>query len=167
MDIRLIATGGTFDKVYDPVDGSLGFDTTRLPGMLADARLDPAPPLEVPMLVDSLEMTEAGRDAIVAACRAAPEPALVVVHGTDTMTDTARRLDAARIPKTIVLTGAMVPAAIEHSDAMFNLGAAIGTARLLPVGVWIVIGGRAHAWDAVRKNRAAGRFEPVEPGAGR
>jgi len=158
--LRVIATGGTFDKRYDPASGQLGFGSTSgLPSLLAHARLDPMPAIETLMLIDSLDMTDSHREQIVQACRRAPEQAIVVVHGTDTMIETAQMLASSALDATIVLTGAMVPATIEHSDAAFNLGFAIACARTLPRGVHIAAHGRVFPWDGVRKNREAARFE--------
>ena len=158
--LRVIATGGTFDKRYDPASGQLGFGTASgLPSMLGHARLDPMPAIETLMLIDSLDMTDIHREQIVKACRRAPERAIVVVHGTDTMIETARVLASSALDATIVLTGAMVPATIDHSDAAFNLGFAVACARTLPRGVHIAAHGRVFPWDGVRKNREAARFE--------
>lgn len=161
MSVRVIATGGTFDKRYDPIAGRLDFAETHLPQLLRIAR--PAMPVavETAMLIDSLEMTDAHRARVLQACRAAPERAIVVVHGTDTMVETARALAAAALGKTVVLTGAMVPWTVADSDAAFNLGHAIACAQLLPSGTWVAMNGVARAWDDVCKNRALGRFESL------
>jgi L-asparaginase len=161
IPLRLIATGGTFDKVYDPIQGRLGFDRTQLETIVAHARLAGPLAIEVPLLRDSLEMDDSHRATILARCRVAPERSIVVVHGTDTMVETARVLGAAGLDATIVLTGAMVPYTVAGSDASFNLGHAIGCARSLPPGVWVAMNGITHRWDAVRKNRAQGLFEPL------
>jgi L-asparaginase len=73
-------------------------------------------------------------------------------------------LGAAHLPATIVLTGAMVPFDVAGSDALFNLGHAVGCARSLPPGVWVAMNGLAHRWDRVRKNRAIGVFEAITGG---
>jgi L-asparaginase len=83
----------------------------------------------------------------------------VITHGTDTMTDTARVLGEARLPKTIVLTGAMVPYAFGSSDGLFNLGSALSFVQVLPAGVYVAMNGRCFAWDDVEKNRELGIFE--------
>ena len=161
--LRLIATGGTFDKIYLPQNGLLGFTETCLPALLAQARLEPQTTLEVAMLVDSLDMTPAQRAQLVARCQSASESQLVIIHGTDTMIESAgaiaQALASEGTQRTIVLTGAMVPARIEGSDALFNLGFALAAARLLPGGVWIAMHGTIWPWDSVQKNRSAGRFE--------
>ena len=160
--LRLFACGGTFDKRYDPLRGELVFTTTQLDAIVERARLTVPVTVETLMQVDSIDMQTADRTRVLEACRAATEPALVIVHGTDTMPETAAVLgpsfdDASG--KTIVLTGAMVPYAIDQSDALFNLGFACACAQTLPHGVWIAMNGRWHRWDAVRKNREAGVFE--------
>jgi L-asparaginase len=160
--IRILVTGGTFDKEYDELTGTLFFRDTHVDEMLrrGRARLDLS--IETVMMIDSLEMNDAGRAAIVERCRAAAERAIVVTHGTDTMVDTARALAAAALGKTIVLTGAMVPYAFGSSDGLFNLGSALSFAQVLPPGVYVAMNGRHFRWDAVRKNRTTGTFEPSE-----
>jgi len=162
MSIRILATGGTFDKEYDELTGRLYFLDTHVEEMLrrGRARLDLT--IETVMMIDSLEMDDTGRASIVSKCRDAPEHAIVITHGTDTMVDTARVLAAASLDKTIVLTGAMVPYAFGSSDGLFNLGSALSFAQVLPAGVYIAMNGRHFTWNNVRKNREAGVFEAAE-----
>lgn len=108
MSLRILTTGGTFDKRYDPITGQLGFAASAAPDLLERARLAEAVTLEALMALDSLDMTDAHRQTILAACRASAESRIVILHGTDTLVETARVLGAARLPATIVLTGAMV-----------------------------------------------------------
>ena len=160
--IRLFVTGGTFDKEYDEIHGTLYFRDTHLAEMLAMGRSRLDVKVRTLMMVDSLEMTDADRDLIANNCREAPEPHIVITHGTDTMVDTARVL-AAQVPgKTIVLTGAMIPIAFGSSDGLFNLGGALTAAQVLPAGVYITMNGRIFSWDNVRKNRETGIFEPLQ-----
>jgi L-asparaginase len=162
MRIRILVTGGTFDKEYDELTGRLFFRDTHVDEMLrrGRARLDLT--VETVMMIDSLEMDDAGRAAIVARCREAGERAIVITHGTDTMVETARALAAANLAgKTIVLTGAMVPYAFGSSDGLFNLGSALSFVQVLPSGVYVAMNGRHFAWDRVRKNRESGVFEAL------
>lgn len=159
--MRIIATGGTFDKQYDELRGELTFKDSHLATILQQARITVPLTLEINQLIDSLHMQEANRQHILAACRAAPEPQIVVIHGTDTMAVTARVLGGAALAKTIVLTGAMIPYAVHGSDALFNLGFACAAAQLLPPGVYIAMNGQTFAWDQVRKNTQTGRFEAI------
>jgi L-asparaginase len=161
--IRILVTGGTFDKEYDELTGTLFFRDTHVEEMLRLGRARLELSIETVMMIDSLEMDDAGRAAIVARCRAAAERAIVVTHGTDTMVDTARALAAATLDKTVVLTGAMVPYAFGSSDGLFNLGSALSFVQVLPPGVYVAMNGRHFAWDAVRKNRTTGTFESLEP----
>lgn len=159
MSIRIFVTGGTFDKEYNELEGKLYFKDSHVQEMLAlgRCRLDVA--LRTLMMVDSLEMTDADRALIVAQCRKASEPRIVITHGTDTMETTARTLGEAITDKTIVLTGAMVPYKFGSSDGLFNLGSALAYVQVLPPGVYIAMNGRCFAWDNVRKNRKTGVFE--------
>ena len=156
--LRLLATGGTFDKDYDEIAGALFFKQTHVDEMLRLGRCRVPVTVETVMLVDSLQMTDADRAAIAERCRVAPESRLVVTHGTDTMVETAAVLAREVRGKTIVLTGAMVPYAFGSSDGLFNLGSAISFAQVLPEGVWVAMNGTHFAWNNVVKDRMAGVF---------
>ncbi|HSV57136.1 MAG TPA: asparaginase domain-containing protein [Magnetospirillaceae bacterium] len=157
--IRIIITGGTFDKHYDAIHGEFTFKDTNLPEILRQIRSTVPVELEINQLIDSIQMQEENRQRVLAACRRAPESRIIVTHGTDTMAVTARLLGEAGIDKTIVLTGAMVPYKMTDSDALFNLGTAFSAVQLEPAGVWIAMNGRIFSWDRVRKNRVKGIFE--------
>jgi L-asparaginase len=159
MAIRLFITGGTFDKTYDEITGKLRFEDTHVQEMLQLGRCRLDVSVRTLMMVDSLEMTDADRQLVLENCRSASEERIVVTHGTDTMTDTARVLGEASLPKTIVLTGAMVPYAFGSSDGLFNLGSALSFVQSLPRGVYIAMNGRCFTWDDVTKNRQLGVFE--------
>ncbi|QAU33138.1 asparaginase domain-containing protein [Janthinobacterium sp. 17J80-10] len=164
MTLHIIATGGTFDKHYDEIAGQLAFADSHLPQAIRRARITSPVRLETLPLLDSLDMQDGDRQRILDACRAAPEQAIVIIHGTDTMPETARTLGPAALGKTIVLTGAMVPYEVAGSDAMFNFGFAAGVAQVLPAGVYVAMNGQVFAWERVQKNRSAGVFEA--PAAG-
>jgi L-asparaginase len=162
--IRIFVTGGTFDKEYNELNGTLFFKETHVPEMLARGRCHVDLSIRTLMMIDSLEMTDADRAQIVEQCRQSGDHQIVITHGTDTMVETARALGAvfsAGGGKTIVLTGAMVPYAFGSSDGLFNLGSALSFVQVLPPGVYIAMNGRCFAWDRVRKNREAGTFEPA------
>ena len=165
MPLRLLTTGGTFDKHYDPLTGQLVFAQSHLPNCLAQARFGSPPVIQPLMAIDSLEMTDHHRQQILAACRESPERQIVIIHGTDTLVETAAVLGRAELEATIVLTGAMVPFEIEGSDALFNLGFATACASTLAPGVWVAMNARVFDWRQVRKNRALGCFESTEPPA--
>jgi len=157
--LRVLVTGGTFDKDYHELEGRLYFRQTHVQEMLRLGRCKLAVEVETLMLIDSLEMTDADRQRVLAACRAAPEERVVITHGTDTMEQTARTIGAAGLAKTIVLTGAMVPYTFGSSDGLFNLGSALAFAQALPPGTYVAMNGRFFRWDDVRKNRLTGVFE--------
>jgi len=160
--IRIVVTGGTFDKQYDELKGALSFTATHLPEMLRLGRSRVEVAVDTLMMIDSLDMTPADRARIVERCREAAEPRIVITHGTDTMVETASALATttpALANKTIVLTGAMVPYAFGSSDGLFNLGSALSFVQTLPAGVYIAMNGRHFRWDQVQKNRATGVFE--------
>lgn len=156
--LRIVVTGGTFDKYYDEIRGELTFKDSHLPAILKQARVTAPVVLEINQLIDSLHMQTVNRQHILASCQAAPEAHIVVVHGTDTMALTGRVLGAAQLDKTIVLTGAMVPYAVTGSDSLFNLGFACAAAQILAPGVYLAMNAQIFAWDHVRKDAASGVF---------
>ena len=160
QQLTIVTTGGTIDKVYfdDKSDYQIG--DPQIGRMLDELgvafRFDVIPILRK----DSLHVTQEDRALIRSTIEAQPHRHVLVTHGTDTMVDTARVL--ADIPgKVIVLTGALNPARFQGSDAVFNIGCAVGAVQTLADGVYIAMNGRV--WDpaAVRKNRDANRFEAI------
>lgn len=158
MRVRVLVTGGTFDKEYDELTGALSFRRTHVPEMLALGRCRIPVKTSVLMMKDSLLMTEADRRRILAACRRSKEKRLVVTHGTDTMARTAAVLGKALTDKTVVLTGAMRPYRFGSSDGLFNLGSALSYAAALPPGVYVAMNGVAFPWNKVRKDKRRGVF---------
>jgi L-asparaginase len=161
MSIRILVTGGTFDKEYNERTGQLYFKDTHLDEMLRLGRSRVEVNVRTVMMIDSLEMTDADRAVIVQHCLDSTEERIVITHGTDTMTDTAAAIAAAVSNKTVVLTGAMVPYAFGSSDGLFNLGSALSFVQVLRRGVYIAMNGKCFGWDRVRKNRERGEFEAI------
>ena len=159
--VRVIVTGGTFDKAYDAIKGELTFKDSHLPEILEQIRVTVPVEIELNQLIDSLQMQDDNRRSVLVACRRAPEDGIIITHGTDTMAETARLIGPTRLAKTIVLTGAMVPFQVQDSDALFNFGAAFSAVQLLPHGVYVAMNGRIFDWDKVRKDKKAGIFEEV------
>jgi L-asparaginase len=167
MSIRILATGGTFDKEYDEISGTLFFRSSHIHELLELGRCQLLCAVETLMLKDSLDMTDADRAIIVGRCKNVAENCIVITHGTDTITDTAREIARAMTQgairqKTIVLTGAMIPYAFGSSDGLFNLGSAVSLVQALPHGVYIAMNGKYFTWDNCRKNRELGRFETLD-----
>ena len=159
MQIAVLATGGTFDKEYNELNGTLYFKQTHIPEMLELGRCRVPVRIQSLMMKDSLDMTTADRTRIANACRKAEEERIVITHGTDTMEKTACFLAGRVTGKTVVLTGAMIPYKFGSSDGLFNLGSALALAQVLPHGIYIAMNGRFFTWDSVTKNRALGIFE--------
>jgi L-asparaginase len=157
--IRILITGGTFDKDYNELSGQLYFQDSHLPEMLKLGRCNLDLEVRTLMMIDSLDMTDDDRLIILEHCRQSAEDRIVITHGTDTMVQTAVAL-ARKVPdKTIILTGAMIPYKFGSSDGLFNLGSALAFVQTLPHGVYVAMNGRFFDWDKVRKNRQTGMFE--------
>jgi L-asparaginase len=161
MSIRILVTGGTFDKEYNERDGTLFFKDTHIAEMLRLGRSRVDVNIRTVMMIDSLEMTDADRALIVQNCLQSEDDRIVITHGTDTMTDTAAAIARAVSGKTVVLTGAMVPYAFGSSDGLFNLGSALSFVQVLPPGVYIAMNGKCFPGDRVRKNRDRAEFEEI------
>mgnify|MGYP001302355333 FL=1 len=162
MTLKILITGGTFDKEYDEIKGSLYFKETHMTEILELGRSRVDVNIEKLMLIDSLDMTPNQRELIVSKCIDSEEDQIVITHGTDTMTITGKMLAEKKMDKTIVLTGAMIPYKFGSSDGLFNLGGAIAYAQSLPSGVYIAMNGQFFEWDKVEKNREKGVFESIE-----
>src|SRR5262249_49555759 len=139
--IQLFVTGGTFDKEYNELTGELYFRQTHIADMLRLGRCRLSVAVETLMMIDSLEMTDAGRQLILDRCTSCPAQRIVITHGTDSMENTAEVLGTGTHGKTIVLTGAMVPYQFGSSDGMFNLGTALAFVQTLPPGVYVAMNG--------------------------
>ncbi len=156
--IRLLITGGTIDKCYNELTGELYFTQSHLPQMLKQGHCKTNIELETLMLKDSLEMEVTDRDIILQACQQSSQSLIIITHGTDTMTLTAKHLAMQIKDKTIVLLGAMIPYVFKQSDSLFNLGSAITAVQCLSAGVYITMNGKVFPWNQVAKNKQQGIF---------
>jgi L-asparaginase len=155
--VLVVTTGGTIDKVYFDAKSEFEVGRSMVGDLLREAQVHaPYETLEV-VRKDSLDLTDADRELIRRSIEAKPNRRVVVTHGTDTMTQTARALVAIE-DKTIVLTGALSPARFANTDAAFNVGMAFAAAQTLPPGVYIAMNGRVFAAQRVRKDQATNRF---------
>jgi len=161
MTIRIFITGGTFDKEYNEINGQLYFKDTHMKELLEKGRNKVPVQIRTLMMIDSLEMTAQDRELIVQQCISCPEDKIIITHGTDTMTETARVIADRIKNKTIVLTGAMIPIKFGSSDGLFNLGSALAFAQSLAAGVYVAMNGRCFNWNNVRKNKQTGIFEEL------
>ena len=147
MPIRILVTGGTFDKDYDEITGQLYFNDSHVKEILELGRSRLEVKIKTLMLIDSLDMSDANRSLVLENCKVVDEDQVVITHGTDTMTETARVVAKEKLNKTIVFTGAMIPYKFGSSDGLFNFGGALALAQTLPYGVYIVMNGRCFEWD--------------------
>ena len=158
--IQIFTTGGTIDKVYFDANSEFEVGHSLLPELLSESNIHEGYRVQELMRKDSLEMDDADRQRVLAAVRDCDCDRIVITHGTDTMADTAAVL-AALGDKTIVLTGAMQPARMRRTDAIFNIGFAWSAVQLLPAGVYIAMNGEVFEAGSVRKNLKAQRFERI------
>jgi L-asparaginase len=159
--LRIFTTGGTIDKVYFDAKSEFEIGEPTVEHILLEALANLDVVVEPLMRKDSLDISDADRVIIRAAVEACPESHVLITHGTDTMADTAAVL--AGIPgKTIALTGALSPARFRSTDAVFNVGLAIGALHMAPPGVYVAINGRIFDGTRVRKNRPANCFESID-----
>lgn len=158
--LTVVTTGGTIDKIYFDDLSTFQVGEPEIGRILASFGVGFTYNVIPLMRKDSLHITDDDRELIRRTIEAQPAEHFLVTHGTDTMVETAKVLAAIK-DKTIVLTGALNPARFQSSDAVFNIGCAIGAVQVLQPGVYIAMSGRV--WDPakVRKNRDANRFEPI------
>jgi len=162
--IQVFVTGGTFDKEYNLLTGKLYFRNTHLSEMFERGRCAIDLDIKTLMMIDSLELSDTDREIIAYNCKKSANDRIIVTHGTDTMVQTARVIaDSGIENKTIVLTGALIPATFgTSSDGFFNLGSALAFVQSLPYGIYIGMNGRFFNWDNVVKNTKTGFFEELD-----
>ena len=161
MSFKIVVTGGTIDKQYNPITGNLDLKQSQIKDLLSQANCyDDIETINV-ILKDSLEINLKERQLIAKYCLRESCEQLIITHGTDTMAETACLLNKKITNKTIVITGAMIPFTIKNSDSLFNLGMAIASVQILAHGVYIVIGGKIFNANNVTKNTLTGQFETL------
>ena len=159
-DIKIFTTGGTIDKVYFDAKSEFEIGDPQILPILEEANVTFGYKIERLLTKDSLELTDQDRDRIAQAVRETKCKHILITHGTDTMVNTAKVLYD--IPdKVIVLVGSLKPARFKESDAIFNIGFALGALMSMPAGVYITMNGTVFDPHSVRKNRNENRFEPI------
>lgn len=160
MTIRIIVTGGTIDDLeYGSEEDAPESHKSLIPGLLKTARLSTDFQVDILMSKDSKFVTDDDRALLLRRCEQCDEEKIIITHGTVTMAETARYLGERKLPKTIVLVGAAIPANHPDSDALFNLGAAFSAVQLLEHGAYLTMNGRIFSWGNVEKNLETGIFE--------
>jgi L-asparaginase len=161
MKIHVLTTGGTIDKVYFDAKSEFEVGPPMVADLLKEAHVTAEVTIEPVLAKDSLELSDADRQLIRERVAASDADRILITHGTDTMTETAKAL-LGLAGKTIVLTGSMQPARFRNTDAVFNVGFALGVVQVLPPGVYLAINGRVFDAAHVRKNRERQRFEEAD-----
>lgn len=158
MGIKIFTTGGTFDKIYFDAESEFHIGDPIATALLEEANVTLEYDIESLLKKDSLEMDADDRALIRDAVAATDCDRILITHGTDSMVQTAQALmDLSG--KTIVLFGAMQPARMRYSDAMYNLGFACAAVQLLPEGIHLAMNGQVFDPRQVAKNRSRSRFE--------
>jgi len=162
--IKIFTTGGTIDT--EVRDGKYILERTLVPEMLKQGRVELKTSVKPLFRKGSSEITEKDKKLILKKCKDCKEEKIIITHGTNTMSDTARYLGKRIKDKTIVLTGSFVPYSQKNSDALFNLGSALSLVQELEKGVYITINGQLFKWNNVRKNEKKQKFEKIVSLAG-
>ena len=160
MTIKILATGGTFDKIYFDAKSEFHIGEPMATAILEEANVDFEFEIESILEKDSLEINEQDRQHIRQKTIQQSSDKIIITHGTDAMVETARFLENIA-GKTIVITGAMQPARMRYSDAAFNTGFACSAVQILPPGVYLAMNGKILDPKTTRKNAALGRFETI------
>jgi len=160
MNLHIITTGGTIDKIYFDAKSDYQVGEPVIGELLDSMGVNFPYTVESAMRKDSLDLTDKDRASIRHLVQSCAEPRVLITHGTDGMVATGQALRG--MPgKTIVLTGALQPAAFKSSDAIFNIGCAIGALQAAEPGVYIAMNGQLFCIDNVRKNLEHNRFEAL------
>ena len=147
--IKIFATGGTFDKEFNELNGELYFNETHIYELLKLGRSQLDVKIETLMMIDSLKMTNKDREYIINKCEQEKTKQIIITHGTDTMVETAKLIAHEIKDKTIILTGAMIPIKFGSSDGLFNLGSALSFVQTLEHGIYITMNGRYFNWNSL------------------
>ena len=158
--LLILTTGGTIDKIYYDDQSDYQIGEPEIGRILRAMNVAFEWDIQALMKKDSLHMKDDDRSLIHQAIEASDARHILITHGTDSMVDTAKVLADIK-DRIMVMTGALNPARFIDSDAVFNIGCAVGAVQVLPPGVWIAMNGRIWNPNEVRKNRAANRFEPL------
>lgn len=159
MEITFIQTGGTIDKDYPKTTKGYAFEICEPAVKRILGKLNPVFDYEIISILkkDSLDINDKDREMILKTCQKIKNNKIIITHGTDTMIETAKKLNVIK-DKTIIITGAMRPERFSNSDAPINIGLAIGGVQTLPDGVYIAMHGKVYCWNKVKRNEQTGQF---------
>jgi L-asparaginase len=160
--LQIFTTGGTLDKIYFDALSEFQIGDPVVGPILESMNVGFEFCVDELMRLDSLDMTDDHRQIIRQRVSDADAEYILIMHGTDGMVETAGWLGEIANKK-IIFTGAMQPAAFTDTDAVFNIGCAVGAIQMVEDGVYIVMNGQVFAADQVVKNRAGPCFEEAIP----
>jgi|TARA_B110000967_G_scaffold197306_1_gene228906 L-asparaginase len=160
--LQIFTTGGTLDKIYFDALSEFQIGDPVVGPILESMNVGFEFCVDELMRLDSLDMTDDHRQIIQQRVSDADAEYILIMHGTDGMVETAGWLGEIANKK-IIFTGAMQPAAFTDTDAVFNIGCAVGAIQMVEDGVYIVMNGQVFAADKVVKNRAGQCFEEAIP----
>ena len=154
----ILTTGGTIDKIYFDATSEYEIGEPTIPHIFSEVGVTVDYELVSILRKDSLEITGEDRELIRKNCLECNATQILITHGTDTMCETAEFLGGIE-GKTIVLTGALAPSRFKETDAVFNIGTAVGAVQSKPPGVYVCMHGRVFDAGTVHKNMEKRRFE--------
>jgi L-asparaginase len=162
MHVHVFTTGGTIDKVYFDASSAYQVGEPQIGDIFNQANVTISFEVTTIMRKDSLDMTDADRAEIAEHVQGTDCERVLVTHGTDTMVRTAQTLQQCVTDKTVVFVGSLNPALFKSSDAVFNVGFALGALEALPPGIYIAMNGQIFDPERAHKNRDANRFERLD-----
>lgn len=160
MKITIINTGGTFNKEYNLLKGALDVksDASSLEGILKWTHNIDFEIINI-LAKDSLEINDDDRDIIIENINKAKNEKIIIIHGTDTMSETASYLDQRIKNKQVVITGAMIPMSISITEAVMNFSASYGFLNAeIDNGIYISLHGVISNHLNIYKDKKIGKF---------
>ena len=121
MKVAILTTGGTFDKVYFDANSEYSIGDPCITSILDEGNVNSDYRIQSILKKDSLDITSKERHIIKNSVQECEEERIIIIHGTDTMVETAKSLEDIK-DKTIVLTGAMQPARFKKTTQFLILG---------------------------------------------
>ena len=168
MEILVINTGGTFNKVYDPIKGELVVPKSneaveeilkKLPAFYNRVAIKGI------IYKDSLDMDDIDRESLYQTIKKFDIENVVIVHGTDTIDISAKYIAERVTNKRVIFTGAMVPFVIDKLEATANLSSALVALDFIQKGVYISMQGYLLPYDKIYKDKSKGIFQRLDDGS--
>ena len=168
LKITVINTGGTFNKIYDSIRGTLDVvkENTFIEEIIRHfyGNID----FELLSIInkDSLQFTDDDRELLAATVADAANDNVLIVHGTDTMNESAYCLHEKypQLEKRVIFVGSMFPYAIQKDEAIANFSLAVGFLNApVPNDIYIAMHGLVDCFENIQKDRKLGKFVRTPP----